>query len=164
MSETLLPALSDLADALARDARPQAAFEAADAAVQALVGHELFTVLLCRPGGEDVERVYSSRPDAYPVQGRKRLAATPWGDLVLARRQSFLGPDRAAVRWAFADHGLIESLGLGSVINVCVEHGGELLAVLAVLHREDHLKDEGQIARVRALTPCLIPASRALRG
>ena len=62
------------------------------------------------------------------MQGRKRLAATPWGDLVLARRQSILGPDRAAVRWAFADHGLIESLGLGSDINVCVEHGGELLA------------------------------------
>lgn len=160
----LLSTLSALADALARDARPQAAFEAVDSAVQALVGHELFTVLMCRPGGEEVERVYSSRPDAYPVQGRKRLAATPWGDLVLARRQSFLGPDREAVRWAFADHALIESLGLGSVINVCVEHGGDLLAVLAVLHREGHLKDEGQVAAIRATTPCLIPALRALRG
>lgn len=160
----LVPALTTFADALARDARPRAAFEAADAAVQALVGHALFTVLLCLPGGEEVERVYSSRPDAYPVQGRKRLGATPWGDLVLTRRRPFLGPDRAAIRWAFADHALIESLGLGSAINVGVEHGGELLAVLAVLHREGHLKDDGQVALVRALTPGLIPALSALRG
>lgn len=164
MSYDLPATMLTIADALARDARPQAAFEAVDAATQALVGHELFTVLLCLPGGEEVERVYSSRPDAYPVQGRKRLGPTPFGDLVLRRRQPFLGPDRAAIRWAFADHALIESLGLGSVINVCVEHGGDLLAVLAVLHREGHLREEGQVALVRALTPGLIPALRALRG
>lgn len=164
MNEALLPTMMAVADALARDARPRAAFEAIDAALQTLVGHELFTVLLCRPDGEDVERVHSSRPDAYPVQGRKRLAATPWGELVLERRQPFLGSDRAAVRWAFSDHALIEGLGLGSVINVCVEHGGELLAVLAVLHREGHLSDMRQVALVRALTPSLIPALRALRG
>ncbi len=163
MSQDLLPTLTRAADVLARDGSPHAAFAAVDAAAQSLVGHELFTVLLCLPGGEEVERAYSSRPDAYPVQGRKRLGSTPWGDLVLARRQPFLGPDKAAIRWAFADHPLIESLGLGSVINVGVEHGGDLLAVLALLHREGYLCEDAQVARIRALTPLLIPALRSLR-
>lgn len=162
MNDRLAP-LTDIAETLARDARPEAAFAAVEAALQTLLGHRLFTVLLCRPGDE-VERVYSSNPAAYPLGGRKAFAATPWGELVLRRRQPFLGPDRAALGWAYADHALIASLGLGSAMNVCVEHGGDLLAVLALLHEEGHFHDPRQVAAVRAVTPFLIPALRSLRG
>jgi hypothetical protein len=161
MNDWLDP-LGAIAETLARDARPEAAFAAVEGALQTLLGHRLFTVLLCRPGDE-VERAYSSDPTHYPLGGRKRFAATPWGELVLKRRQPFLGPDRAALRWAYADHALIESLGLGSAMNVCVEHGGDLLAVLALLHVEGHFHDPRQVATVRAVTPVLIPALRALR-
>ena len=158
MNDRLLAGFLSVTDALARDGSPEAAFRAVDAAVGALVGHALFTVLVRREGGEEVERVYSSRPDAYPVQGRKRMGPTPWGDLVLTRKQTFLGPDRAAIRWAFPDHALIESLGLGSVINVSAQHGGELLGTLNVLDREGAYTSEDQVAAVRAFTPFLIPA------
>ena len=58
----------------------------------------------------------------------------------------------------FPDHALIESLGLGSAINVPVQHGSDLLGVLAVLDRAGALHSREQVALVASLTPCLIPA------
>lgn len=158
MSDRLLAQLLSVADAIAADALPQAAFRAVDRAVAEVVGHDLFTVLALCDGGREVERVYSSNPDAYPVGGRKPMGSTPWGDLVITRKQSFLGPDMDAIRWAFFDHELIASLGLGSAINVSVQRGGEILGVLAVLDREGAYTAQGQVDLVRAFTPCLAQA------
>ncbi|CAH1651841.1 conserved hypothetical protein [Hyphomicrobiales bacterium] len=158
MTDTLLKAYLSVTDAIAADASPEAAYQAVDKAVADLLGHKLFTILVRCENGEEVERVYSSQPVAYPVQGRKRMGPTPWGDLVLKRKQTFLGPDVAAIRWAFPDHELIESLGLGSVINVSVQQGGEILGTLNVLDREGAFTSEDQVALVRSFTPFLIPA------
>ena len=158
MNERLLAGFLSVTDAIARDGAPEAAFRAVETAIGGLLGHRLFTILVRREGGEEVERVYSSQPDAYPVQGRKRMGPTPWGALVLDRKQTFLGPDKAAIRWAFPDHALIESLGLGSVINASAQQGGEVLGTLNVLDREGAYPTEEQVDGVRAFTPFLIPA------
>jgi hypothetical protein len=158
MNDRLLLAYVAVADAIAQDASPEAAYRAVESAVKDLLGHRLFTILVRFKGGEEVERVYSSLPEAYPVRGRKLMGPTPWGDLVLTRKQSFLGRDRAAIRWAFPDHELIESLGLGCVINVSVQEGGEILGTLNVLDREGAYTSDNQVALVRSFTPCLIPA------
>ncbi|CAH1661371.1 MULTISPECIES: GAF domain-containing protein [unclassified Chelatococcus] len=158
MTDTLIKAYLSVTDAIAADASPEAAYRAVDKAVADLLGHQLFTILVRCENGEEVERVYSSQPVAYPVQGRKRMGPTPWGDLVLKRKQTFLGPDVAAIRWAFPDHELIESLGLGSVINVSVQQGGEILGTLNVLDREGAYTSEDQVALVRSFTAFLIPA------
>lgn len=163
-SGRLLPALLAVTDAIARDGAPEAAFRAVDAAIEGLLGHGLFTILVRCEGGEEVQRVYSSHPDEYPVQGRKRMGPTPWGELVLDRKQPFLGPDVAAIRWAFPDHALIESMGLGSVINVPTLSGGDALGTVNVLDREGAYTSRGQVDLVRAFTPSLIPALLAVRA
>lgn len=162
--DRLLPALLTVADAIARDGAPEAAYRAVDGAVKDLLGHRLFTVLVRCEGGEEVQRVYSSHPAEYPVQGRKRMGPTPWGELVLDRKQTFLGSDKAAIRWAFPDHALIEGMGLGSVINVSAQSGGEVLGTLNVLDREGAYTRQDQVDLVRAFTPCLIPALLATRA
>lgn len=164
MTERLLAAYLSVTDAIARDDAPQAAFRAVDAAIHDLIGHKLFTVLVRCEGGEEVQRVYSSHPDQYPVQGRKRMGPTPWGDLVLDRKQTFLGSDMAAIRWAFPDHELIASMGLGSVINVSVQQGGDILGTLNVLDREGAYTSQDQVALVRSFTPLLIPALTTARA
>ena len=158
MNNQLLEAYLSVTDAIAQDASPETAYRAVDKAINDLIGHRLFTILVRCEGGEEVERVYSSQPESYPVQGRKRMGPTPWGDLVLTRKQAFLGQDKAAIRWAFPDHELIESLGLGSVINVSVQEGGEILGVLNVLDEEGVYTSEDQVALVRSFTPLLISA------
>ncbi|MDB5591542.1 GAF domain-containing protein [Enterovirga sp.] len=153
---TITAELLAIGEVLARDASPEAAFRAVDGAVQGLVGHRLFTILALGRGDE-VQRVYSSRPDSYPVSAWKRMGPTPWGDLVLRGRQPFFGADPAAIRWAFPDHELILGLGLGSVINASAVHGGRVLGTMSVLDREGAYTPD-QVQLVELVAPLLIPA------
>src|SRR3954470_6656249 len=127
MSEDFLNILT----ALERPGQPDITFEAVDRLANSLVGHQLFTLLAVE--GDEVARVYSNRPGEYPVSGRKPMGKTPWGDLVIRQAKSYLGRDREGIRWAFFDHVLIESMGLGSVINLPVVYDGRCLGTINLL-------------------------------
>jgi GAF domain-containing protein len=147
--------MTELASLLARPGQPDTMFKAVDDAVRDRVGHQLFTLLYV-DGGE-VARCYSSRPAEYPVAGRKPMGATPWGDLVLRGQQPYVGRDKAGIRWAFFDHALIESMGLGAVINIPVIYDGAVIGTMNVLDAE-HSYGEHQIPLLLDLAPLLIPA------
>ena len=140
---------------LAQPGQPGALFQAIDAATRAAVGHQLFTLLYV--DGNEVARCYSNRPTEYPVAGRKPMGPTPWGAHVLTGQKPYLGRDKAGIRWAFFDYELIESMGLGSVINVPVVYDGTSIGSMNLLHTE-HYYDESHIAPVLAMAPLLIPA------
>ncbi|WP_048645753.1 GAF domain-containing protein [Nitratireductor soli] len=150
-----ITASQDLLPILAEPGQPETLYKALEKASHALVGHELFTLLYV--DGQDVARVYSSRPVEYPVSGRKLMGPTPWGDLVLKQKQPFLGRDREGIRWAFFDHALIASMGLGSVINLPVLYDGEAIGTFNILAPEHHYQ-EADVARVAPLAPLLVPA------
>ena len=122
-----------LARAAADERDPLAVFRAAEAASAALIGHRLFTALFVVGGGTEVERIYSSDPAAYPLTGRKQMGPTPWGEHVLRQARPWLGNDMDAIRWAFPDHALIESLGCGACINIPVREGGVVVGTLNIL-------------------------------
>ncbi len=148
-------ALADLSTLLAEPGQPERLYKALDETTAKLVGHKLFTLLYV--DGDEVARVYSNRPAEYPVSGRKRMGPTPWGDAVLKGQQPYLGRDRAAIRWAFPDHALIESMGLGSVINVIVVYDGAAIGTMNLLDVEHHYREE-HVFVVQRLAPLLIPA------
>ena len=151
MTEHILKILT----ALEKPGQPDVIFTALDALTKSLVGHQLFTLLYV--DGDEVARVYSNRPAEYPVSGRKPMGKTPWGDLVLKRRKPYLGRDKQGIRWAFFDHALIESMGLGSVINIPVVYDGVCLGTMNLLDAEYHYRPE-HVAPVAALAPLLIPS------
>jgi len=107
---------------LAEPNQPECFYEALDAALAKDVGHKLLT-MLCIDGTE-MARVYSTQSGAYPVFERKPMVGTPWGNKVLRDQEPFLGTDRASIIWAFFDHELIASLGLGSAITIPVVYNG----------------------------------------
>jgi len=156
-------AFQDVAAALAQPGQPAPAFAALDRAFARLIGHRLFTLLICHHGTGEVERVYTNQPAAYPLAGRKPMRATPWGDHVIKGRQHYLGPTRADIRWAFPDHALIESLGCGAVINLVVVHDGQVLGATAILDAE-HAYDARSLALVAPFAALLIPAFQRLAG
>ena len=165
-----VPSAADAVDRLAalaretgRAADPQAAFRASDAAIRALVGHRLYTLLFVVPGGAEVERIYSSDPVAYPLTGRKPMGPTPWGEHVITGRRAWLGRDMDAIRWAFFDHSLIASLGCGACINVPVCAMGEVVGTLNVLDAE-HAYDARHLALVEAAAPALVAPFLAVTG
>ncbi len=145
--ETLLPVL-------AQPGQPETLFAAMEAATQRAAGHQLFTLLYV--DGQDVARCYSNRPAEYAVAGRKPMGPTEWGTLVLKNQKPFLGPDKAAIRWAFFDHALIESMGLGSAICVPIVYDGATIGSMNLLHTE-HYYEEKHVAPLLALAPLLIP-------
>ena len=158
MTEPILEILS----ALQQPGQPEIIFTAIDRLTKSVVGHQLFTLLIV--DGDEVARVYSNRPAEYPVSGRKPMGKTPWGELVLRNNTPYLGSDKQGIRWAFFDHALIESMGLGSVICMPVVYDGACLGTINLLDAEHHYRPE-HVAPIAALAPLLIPAFlQARRG
>lgn len=147
--------MTDLLALLAEPGQPETLYRALEAETKRLVGHKLFTLLYV--DGQDVARVYSSSPAEYPTSGRKTMGETPWGAHVLRAGKPYLGRDRGGIRWAFYDHALIESMGLGSVINLPVRYNGETIGTCNMLDAE-HAYDEAALEKVLPLASLLVPA------
>ncbi len=119
-------------------------------------GWKLFTAMRYLPSGE-VERVYTSNPDAYPLAGRKPRRDTPWSRQVLVRGEPYYATDAAGIRYAFEDAEKILALGLGAVMNVPIKDGERVLGTLNFLreaggYQPSHLEEALGIAlRARPL-------------
>jgi len=66
---TLSSSVETLVALLPQPGQPERLYSAMDEATKGLVGHKLFTLLYV--DGDEVARVYSNMPGAYPVFGRK---------------------------------------------------------------------------------------------
>ncbi|HVJ24019.1 MAG TPA: GAF domain-containing protein [Burkholderiales bacterium] len=108
---------------------------------QRLFGWKLFTAMRYLASGE-VERVYTSDPDAYPLSGRKPRRDTPWSRQVLVRGEPYYANDAAGIRFAFEDAEKILGLGLGAVINVPVKDGERVLGTLNFLREAGAYRPE----------------------
>lgn len=122
--------------ALAAPGQPEAAFRALDAACARRFGHRLFTILAWDGAADEVERVYSSRPEEYPPSARKRMGPTPWGQHVLKAGRCWFGSGALDMQWAFPDHRLIANLGCGACLNAPVRWNGAVLGAVNVLDAE----------------------------
>jgi GAF domain-containing protein len=128
-------ALSDVAailDSAARNGDPAASLGAIDARAQRALGHKLFTVMRHLPQSHEVERLYSSNPDAYPVGGRKQKQSTIWGETVLSEGKPLIARNADELRAGFPDHALILSLGIGSIMNIPVMFKGKCIGTMNV--------------------------------
>jgi hypothetical protein len=136
------PHLLAVADALTRPGQPAPAFQALDRALGAVLGHRLFTVLVHHAAAGLSERQYSSRPEAYPVGGRKPLPPSDWARQVFREQRAFIGRTAADIERVFFDHALIASLGCASVLNLPVTYDGRILGTINLLHEEAWYWDE----------------------
>jgi GAF domain-containing protein len=159
-------AASDIA---ATAPEPGAVFRAVEGLVQQAIGHRLFTVMRLHTASQEVERLYSSLPGAYPVSGRKPKQGTPWGAQVLDRGEIFVANTPEAVRQAFADYELIFSLGIGAIMNVPIRFGGRSLGTMNICHEAGWFtaadRAPGRLLAGLLVPPLLagaaIPSSRA---
>jgi GAF domain-containing protein len=100
---------------------------------RARLGCRLFTAMRYLPASDEVERVYTSDPAAYPAGGRKRKRDTAWSRQVLVAGEPWFANDEAGIRAAFDDADKIIALGLGAIVNVPVRHGGRVVGTLNFL-------------------------------
>jgi hypothetical protein len=139
----------------ARDA--EAGWTALADLARAVAGHRLFTVMTVDMAAGVVRRAYSTMPDDYPTSGTKPLHGNTgdWFETVFNRRRSFVANTLEDIAKVFPDHELIGSLGCGSVVNLPVVLGGEIVAAINLLDAAGHYTPE----RVRAVEDHLaVPA------
>ena len=112
-----------------QDTPLQAAFDLGGS----VLANQLFTAMRFHTETMEVERLYSTLPSIYPVNGRKPKRDTEWGKKVLVDRQVNSGFGAADIRWAFTDHETILGLGLGAVLNVPIIRDGSVLGTINYL-------------------------------
>lgn len=149
--------LAVLARRLAAEGEPAHLYAAVDALVQEVIGHRLFTLMRVHEAEAQVERIYSSNPAAYPVGGRKEKRGTPWSRVVLDRGEVFVARNPAEVRAAFADHELIASLGIGSIMNMPLAYRGRRLGTMNISHEAGWFTDQDAAAAL-LIAPFLVPS------
>jgi GAF domain-containing protein len=159
-----------LCDTLPRAVSFDAAMGHIEAARHALLGPGLLTVNLNATAADDppdevqLQRLWSSDPQAYPVAGRKRKKLTPWTRQLLMRAEVFVGEGETALAEVFDDHALIAALGLRAVVNVPLLEDGRCAATFNVLGtRARWAPQEVALVRLLALlaTPWVWRARRA---
>ncbi|ALM83079.1 hypothetical protein [Bordetella sp. N] len=153
----VLDTLGTLATALGQARTLAPVWEAADTALQALYGHQLFTILSFNAEARLLQRLYSSRPDINPVGGIKRVTSSPWVDRVLVQGAGYTGSSPADLASVFSDHALLTGHRLGSVLNVSVWSGGVVVGSLNLLDGASHY-DTAALAPARVVAQLLAPA------
>lgn len=143
-------------EAAAQPGQPQTLHAALDRALAAVVGHRLITMMVLAADGEKVRRVYSNQPAAYPVGGFKTHRQTPWGQHVLGEGKPYIGRNADDIRWAFADHERIFSLGCESVLNVPVRYDGRVIGTTNLLDIAGHYRAE-HVATIQPFCALLVP-------
>ena len=157
--------LDELTLALAEPGQPDRALAALDAALAAMVGHRLFTVLVLDEARGLNRRYYSSRPEEYPVGGFKPVQRESeyYQRVVQAGQPRFCRNPDDIIR-AFYDHALIFSLGCESAVNMPVRWNGRTLGALNLLDAAGHYT-EAQLPTLRLLAALAVaPLLGLLQG
>jgi hypothetical protein len=123
---------------------------------QECVGWRLLTILRYVEADGAVERLYSSDEKAYPVGGRKPLDKIATSHAAMEKGEVFLAATREEVGRAFFDHELIFSLGIGSILNAPIRHGGCRLGTLN-LCGEEGAYGSAEVASARILAGLIVP-------
>ena len=124
-------------------------FELLENAFQEIIGHKLFTVLRYDKSSLELERIYSSNPSDYPLNGIKKLTNTDWSKIVLVDGNVFIGYNSNDIKLSFPDYELIEKLGCRSVMNIPLILKGNVVGSVNLLNKENWYNEhQVQVAKI----------------
>ena len=139
-------------------------WKALDELAAEVAGHKLFTATVVDVAAGLVRRAYSNRPADYPTSGTKPLRGNTgdWFETVFSQRRTFVANTIDDIARVFPDHELIASLGCGSVVNLPIVLGGELVATINLLDVAGHYTAERvAAAEARLAIPARLCAALA---
>ena len=142
---------------------PDALFSAVALVAIRRVEAGLVTVMRYHAAEQEVERLYSSNREAYPVGGRKQKRDTGWSRKVLAEHQVLLSAGDDGIRESFEDYAIIFGLRLHSCVNVPLVSQGQCVGTLNVLRAQADWNAD-QIAVARALGLAALAGVLMMRG
>ncbi len=120
-----------------------------------IVGFKLYSLTKIEGNDGTVCRIYTTDEDSYPAGGYKPIPENLWTEKVIDKQQSFLATSIEEISTVFYDYELIESLGLGSVINVPVILFGKVIGTVNLLH-EKGFYTQDSIQKIQQLMPWFV--------
>ena len=111
-------------------------FNSLDNILNDFIGHKLFTILKFDKINSNLERVYTSKPREYPLQGKKDVIRNFWQVQVLEKGNVYIGYNSQDIKNSFSDFDLIEKLGCSSVLIIPVKSGDNIKGSVNLLHEE----------------------------
>lgn len=111
-------------------------FNSLDNILNDFIGHKLFTILKFDKINSKLERIYTSNPREYPLQGKKDVIRNFWQVQVLEKGIAYIGYNSQDIENSFSDFDLIKKLGCSSVLIIPVKSGGNIKGSVNLLHEE----------------------------
>ena len=111
-------------------------FNSLDNILNDFIGHKLFTILKFDKINSRLERIYTSNPREYPLQGKKDVIRNFWQVQVLEMGVAYIGYNSQDIKNSFADFDLIEKLGCRSFMIIPVKSGVNIKGSVNLLHEE----------------------------
>ena len=105
------------------------------------IGHKLFTILKFDKINSKLERIYTSNPKNYPLQGKKDVIRNFWQVQVLEKGNVYIGYNSQDIKNSFSDFDLIEKLGCSSILIIPVKSGDNIKGSVNLLHEESWYSD-----------------------
>ena len=116
-------------------------FNSLDNILNDFIGHKLFTILKFDKINSKLERIYTSNPREYPLQGKKDVIRNFWQVQVLEMGVVYIGYNSQDIKNSFADFDLIEKLGCRSFMIIPVKSGDNIMGSVNLLHEESWYSD-----------------------
>ena len=116
-------------------------FNSLDNILNDFIGHKLFTILKFDKINSNLERVYTSKPREYPLQGKKDFIRNFWQVQVLEKGTVYIGYNSQDIKNSFSDFDLIKKLGCSSVLIIPVKSGDNIKGSVNLLHEESWYSD-----------------------
>ncbi len=116
-------------------------FNSLDNILNDFIGHKLFTILKFDKINSKLERIYTSNPREYPLQGKKDVIRNFWQVQVLEMGVEFIGYNSQDIKNSFSDFDLIKKLGCRSVMIIPVKSGDNIMGSVNLLHEESWYSD-----------------------
>ena len=116
-------------------------FNSLDNILNDFIGHKLFTILKFDKINSKLERIYTSNPKDYPLQGKKDVIRNFWQVQVLEKGNVYIGYNSQDIKNSFSDFDLIEKLGCSSVLIIPVKSGDNIKGSVNLLHEESWYLD-----------------------
>lgn len=93
-----------------------------------------FTVLLMDHATKQARRIYSSSPEAFPLQGTKPMPNAPWAIQLIEKRVPLLSKGHAEITETFSDYQQILACGIYAILNIPIVRGSICLGSVNCLY------------------------------
>ena len=150
-------ALERCARAVRESSDAQEAFETIGEAMDRLIGSRMFTFLRFDFERFEMERLYCTRADRYPIGARKPMREGPWAQCVVDAGTVFIASGDAEMRATFGDYAALSEMGCTASMCVPVRYRGKTLGTMN-LNGDEGRYGEREAALAQPFATLAVPA------